>query len=237
MNTLKTIFDNWDSYHALPIHPDDRHLTTFITPWGRYRYKVGPQGYAVTGDAYTRRFYAIVADIPRKVQCVDDSCIWDTDIEQAFFHAVEWIDACALNGVTLNPKKFAFAKDTVKFAGFEITSENVRPCQESLDAILQFPRPSNITDMRSWFGLLNQVAYAFSQAELMAPFRELLASKKRTFYWDHVLDDIFVKSKKEVIRCVEDGVKTFEMARQTCLTTDWSKVGILAETLQLLWTC
>lgn len=29
----KTVFDAWNGYHSVPLHPDDRHLTTFITPW------------------------------------------------------------------------------------------------------------------------------------------------------------------------------------------------------------
>ena len=31
----KTVFDAWNGYHSVPLHKDDRHLTTFITPWGR----------------------------------------------------------------------------------------------------------------------------------------------------------------------------------------------------------
>ena len=34
--TLKTVCDAWDGYHSVPLHQDDRHLTTLITPWGRY---------------------------------------------------------------------------------------------------------------------------------------------------------------------------------------------------------
>ncbi len=224
-NTVKTTFDNWNSFHGLGLHPDDRHLTTFITPWGRYRYKVGPQGYAVTGDAYTRRLDAIVSDIPRKVQCVDDSCLWDSDIKEAFFHAVDWIHACSTNGVTLNPKKFVFAEDTIKFAGFEITQEAVRPCQESLDAILNFPRPQNISDMRSWYGLLNQVAYAFSIAEHMQPFRHLM-KPGTPFVWSSELDELFEESKQAIIREIEEGVRIFDKSKPTCLATDWSKTGI-----------
>lgn len=37
--TKKSVLDAWNGYHSVLIHPDDRHLTTFITPWGRYRYK------------------------------------------------------------------------------------------------------------------------------------------------------------------------------------------------------
>ena len=41
----KTVFDAWNGYHSVPLHRDDRHLTTFITPWGRYRCCTAPQGY------------------------------------------------------------------------------------------------------------------------------------------------------------------------------------------------
>ena len=43
-----------------------------------------------------------------------------------------------------------------------------------LEGIQNFPSPKNITDIRSFFGLVNQVNYAFAQAPVMAPFRDLL---------------------------------------------------------------
>ena len=33
-NTVKTVTDAWNGYHSVPIHPDDRQFTTFITSWG-----------------------------------------------------------------------------------------------------------------------------------------------------------------------------------------------------------
>ena len=29
----KRVCDAWNGYHAVPLHPDDKHFTTFITPW------------------------------------------------------------------------------------------------------------------------------------------------------------------------------------------------------------
>ena len=227
-HTRKTVLDAWNGYHSLKLAGDAKESTTFITEWGRYRYCRAPMGFHASGDAYTRRFDDITVGFPRVKRCIDDSVLWDPeeDVEATFWHAFDYIKLCGDNGIVFNKDKFVFGEQTVEFAGFEVHREGFRPPRRIIEAIESFPTPRSITDIRSWFGLVNQVAYAFSQAELMAPFRELLASKKRTFYWDHVLDDIFVKSKKEVIRCVEDGVKTFEMGRQTCLTTDWSKVGI-----------
>ncbi|KAK3777837.1 hypothetical protein RRG08_038085 [Elysia crispata] len=40
----KTVFDAWNGYHNIDLDERDRHLTTFITPRGRYRYLVAPQG-------------------------------------------------------------------------------------------------------------------------------------------------------------------------------------------------
>jgi len=41
----KIAFDAWNGYLSVPLHPDDHYYTTFITPWGRYRYCIAPQGY------------------------------------------------------------------------------------------------------------------------------------------------------------------------------------------------
>ncbi|GFO50206.1 enzymatic polyprotein [Plakobranchus ocellatus] len=115
-NTRKTTFD-----------PKDRHLTTFITPWGRYRYCVCPQGYIASGDAYTRRFDEVVSDIDNKTKVIDDTIMWSPSIEDSFLQAAKWLDLCGRNGIILNPSKFSFAKETVNFAGFEITPTTVRP--------------------------------------------------------------------------------------------------------------
>ena len=124
-NTYKSVFDCWNGYHSIPLHEEDQHLTTFITPKGRYRYKAAPQGYIASGDGYTRRFDEITADFPRKTTCIDDSLLWSDSIEEAFAHAVSWLDLCGRNGIILNPSKFVFSRTTVEFAGFEVTPTTV----------------------------------------------------------------------------------------------------------------
>ena len=46
---------------SVPLHPDDRHYTTFITPWGRYQYCTAPQGNIASGDGYSRYYDEVVA--------------------------------------------------------------------------------------------------------------------------------------------------------------------------------
>ncbi len=128
-------------------------------------------------------------------------------------------------GITFNVSKFVLAPDEVEFAGFEVTANSVRPCRQFLEAILDFPKPQNITDIRSWFGLLNQVSYAFSMTSKMQPFRDLL-KPKTTFSWTDELDSAFEESKHQIVQEIEEGVRIFDKTRPTCLATDWSKEGI-----------
>ena len=124
----------------------------------------------------------------------------------SFHQAVNWLDICGRHGITLNPDKFVFGQDTVEFAGFEITPSSVRPCARYLDAIRNFPTPTNITDIRSWFGLINQVSYAFAASSRMQPFRQAL-KPGTAFIWNKEIDNLFNESKSIIINEIEEGVR------------------------------
>ncbi|VDI84186.1 Hypothetical predicted protein [Mytilus galloprovincialis] len=79
--------------------------------------------------------------------------------------------------------------------GLTITPTNIRPSTKFLDAISNFPTPTDITGARAWFGLINQGAYAFAMARQMKPFRALL-KPSTTFCWTNELDEVFHKSKE-----------------------------------------
>ena len=98
------------------------------------------------------------------------------------YQTCRWLELCARNGITLNPRKFQFAQDDVDFAGLNITPTNVKPSKKFLESIERFPEPKDLTGARAWFGLVNQGAYAFSMAKRMKPFRHLL-KPKTPFKW------------------------------------------------------
>ena len=173
-HTRKTILDAWNGYHSLPMAEEAKNATTFITEWGRYRYKRAPQGFHASGDAYTRRFDDITVDFKRVSRCIDDSLLWDETIEDAFWHTFDYLKHCSANGIIFNKEKFVFASTTCEYAGFELTPDGYRPTSKMLDSIRNFPTPKNVSDVRSWFGLVNQVAYAFAQSQTMPPFRDHL---------------------------------------------------------------
>ena len=223
--TKKTVSDAWNGYHSVPLRKEDHHYTTFITPWGRYRYCSLPQGYITSGDSYSRRFDEIVSNFHNQIKVIDDALLWSDTLEGCFFRTCEWLDICGKNGIIQNPSKFVFGSDTVEFSGFEINPTNVRPSPNMMKATADFQTPKNITDIRSWFGLVNQVTYAFSMTDKMAPFRELFKPTS-TFYWDDELDRLFASSKHKIIEEIALGVRIFDKSKLTCIATDWSKTGI-----------
>ena len=137
-NTVKSVLDAWHGYHSVPIAPEDRHLTTFLTPWGKFRYLTTPQGFISAGDGYTDRTDRIIADFPNVKKCVDDSILWDEDIETNFYQICSYLDQCSSQGIIFNPKKFQFAQSSVKYLGFQITDTGIKPTEEFISNILDF---------------------------------------------------------------------------------------------------
>ena len=114
---------------------------------------------------------------------MDDVCLNDHNIESAFFHVWEFLTICAKNGVVLNKDKFQFCSSQVDFAGLTITASGVAPSSRMLSAIQDFPPPTDLSSARAWFGLVNQVQWAYANGPSMAPFRELVRPKSK-FVWN-----------------------------------------------------
>ena len=47
-------FDAANGYYQIPLHPDSQHLTTFMTPWGRYRFLRASMGLSCSSDVQLR---------------------------------------------------------------------------------------------------------------------------------------------------------------------------------------
>ena len=160
----------------MPLDEESIKSTTFVTEYGRYQYLRAPQGHIASGDAYTRRYDDIIQNVPRKYKIVDDVLLHDFDIETAFYHTFDYLYLCAENGITINPKKFKLAQKEADFVGYTISWDSYRPTNDMLSAIKEFPMPTepSITDIRSWFSLVHQLAPFLVSTPIMEPFRELL---------------------------------------------------------------
>ena len=115
-------------------------------------------GYIASGDAYSQQYDEVIKDILRKVKTVDDVLLFNHSWEDAFNHTFEYLSCCAKNGIILNRDKFQFCQDVVQFKDLQISPSGITNSESIQNAIINFPILKNITDARSWFGWVNQVA-------------------------------------------------------------------------------
>jgi hypothetical protein len=110
------------------------------------------------------------------------------------------------NGIILNLEKFQFCAEEIEFAGFRVTNDGVLPLGKYLDSIRNFCRPENITDICSYFGLVNQVAHYAKLKDIMVPFQVLLTPKTK-FFWNDELEQAFAASKLEIVEAIKTGLQ------------------------------
>ena len=130
----------------------------------------------------------------------------------------------------LNPDKFQFAERSVDFPGLRVSDSTIEPLPKYLDAIKDFPSPTSTTNIRSWFGFVNQVS------NLMAPFKSFLSPRGK-FVWSPELEEAFQTSKEAIVEAIRQGVEIFDIQKRTCLRPDWSRRGIGYFLLQEHYSC
>ena len=78
------VFNAANGYWQIPLEEESRKYTTFMTEWGRFRYKRAPMGLVSSGDEFCARTDRALADIPGVYKLVDDILVHASD--QAELH-------------------------------------------------------------------------------------------------------------------------------------------------------
>ena len=219
-----TKLDAMKGYHQCPLDEESQLLTTFITPFGRFKYLRAPYGISSISEHYNRRMDEAFAGLTGFRRIVDDVIIYDSNPEQHSDHVRTFLQRCADKKITLNTNKWEFSQTKVDFAGFTISAEGYHIDSSITTAISMFPTPSNRTDLRSFFGLANQLSASTSAlAGLLAPLRPLLSTKNE-FIWSKELDQAFVNAKQSLTSAPT--LAFFDPSKATRLCTDASRQGL-----------
>ena len=219
-----TKLDAMKGYHQCPLDEESQTLTTFITPFGRFKYLRAPYGISSISEHYNRRMDEAFAGLTGYRRIVDDIIIYDKNAAQHTDHVRQFLQRCAECQITLNTDKWKFAQDKIDFAGFTISAEGYCTDKSITDAISNFPTPTSRTDLRSFFGLVNQLsASTASVAGLLAPLRPLLSTKNE-FTWSSEHDQAFTTAKQSLTSAPT--LAFFDPTKPTRLCTDASRQGL-----------
>ena len=210
--------------HQCPLDEESQLLTTFITPFGRFKYLCAPYGISSISEHYNRRMDEAFAGLSGYRRIVDNVVIYDSHIAHHANHVRLFLQRCAERKIKLNNEKWQFAQPEVTFAGFILSGNGYKIDSAITEAIVKFPMPSNRTDLRSFFGLANQLsASTDSIAGLLAPLRPLL-STKNDFLWTTEHDLAFHNARKSLTAAPT--LSFFDISQPTRLCTDASRQGL-----------
>ena len=194
-NRWMSTLDAKMGYFQVPLAEESQDLTCFITPWGRFKFVRCPMGCNASGDEYNRRGDAALGDIPNCVKIVDDILAVAPTYQQHLQQVIQILQRCDDRGITLNSEKFQFARNEVKFCGYKITPAGYTSDNEKARAIADFPRPENITDLRSFMGLVNQLSGLTPELAITTQaFRDLLKSR-HIWCWTSQHEAAFLRTK------------------------------------------
>jgi transposase InsO family protein len=224
IDSKSTIFAKLDAtsgYFQVKLDEKSSLLTTFLLPEGKFRYVRAPMGLSSSSDEFCQRTDEALAGAQGVVKVVDDILVQAKDRETLRSRLEDVLQRCRKHGITLSADKFVVGSE-VTFAGFLVSASGVRPDPAKVRAIAEFPVPRDVTSVRSFLGLANQLGIFVSDlAAVTDPLRKLL-KKNITWIWTPDHQAAFEATKRRLAEPLN--VAPFDLRKPTELWTDASSL-------------
>ena len=218
-----TTMDATSGYWQIPLDAEAQKICTFLTPFGRFKPLRGPMGLVSTGDEYCQRGDQAFAGIPKRRKIVDDTLLFGGNSFQEHLEQVRSVlERCRRHKMTMNPEKFEFGKREVEFCGYIVGRAGIAANPRRVQAIQEFPKPENLTDLRSFMGLVNQLGEFSSEISAAAEQLRPLMKSKTVYQWLPEHDEAFGKVKAALV--APPVLVPFDPKLPTLLRTDASRL-------------
>ena len=142
-------------YHQLRIKPDDIPKTAFRTRYGHYEFTVMPFGLTNAPAAFMDLMNRVFRPYLDKfvVVFIDDILIYSKDKEGHADQLRTVLQTLREHQLYGKLKKCEFWLEEVVFLGHVVTKEGIKVDPQKVKAITEWPRPTNVTEIRSFLGL------------------------------------------------------------------------------------
>ena len=192
----------------------------------RYCYTRAPQGLASSGDEFCARTDFCFEGVPLLQKLIDDVILEDETLEGVLAKMEEVFKRCREHCIMLSEEKIQIGQ-RVKFGGFLVDSTSgqveITPDPALLDDIRKFPTPANLTQLRSFQGLVNQVnSWNPDISQHLEGLRPLL-KKYSTFTWTEEMNEEFLKARE--VMSNQMTLNPFDDRLETVLVTDASRLN------------
>ena len=231
--TVFSTIDLASAYHQMPLHPDSRDITAFITHDGLFRFCRVPFGLASAPSAFQKMMSIILAGLPGVQAYLDDVICYGTTQREHDENLRRVLRALTDAGLKLNMHKCKFNQPSLNYLGHTISMEGLLPDQDRVTAVIHAPAPQDTSSLRSFLGLASWYSKFIPDfATVSEPLRAVLRDcTDSSFKWTTEAQSSFTLLKELVVN--SQALALYDPELPTYVTTDASDYGLGAVLTQL----
>ena len=221
-----TKLDLASGYHQIAMEETSIQKTAFRTNRGQFEFLVMPFGLCNAPASFQRLMNKVFADNIGTFIAVylDDILIFSRTIDEHWQHlrwALEKLREAKLYG---RLHKCEFLKDQVDYLGFEVSPGGIKASPSKIKAVIEWPRPKSVHDVRSFLGLASYYRrFVRGFSEMARPLTELTRAEAE-WKWSTSQHEAFNRLKLALTTAPVLKLPNFE--RQFVVTTDASDAAV-----------
>ena len=139
-------------------------------------------GLSSSSDEWCKHSDRAIQGFPWARKIVDDILVWATSIPELLERVRSVAKRCQQFNIVLSKSKLEVGTE-IPFAGCVVSETGVKPDPNRIKALSEFPRPKDITGVRSFLGLANQLAFFVPDFAHQTVALRGLTGKNASFIW------------------------------------------------------
>ena len=180
-----TTLDLMCGYWQIEMEEESKDKTAFVSHRGLFEFNVMPFGLSSAVATFSRTMNFVLQHIPKSYCLVylDDIIVFSNTIAEHCNHLQEVFNALRKANMKLKPSKCSFAKTSTKFLGHVVSADGIRPHEDNVKAVREFPTPSKPKQVRSFMGLCAYYRRFIKDFAYIAKPLYDLTKKEASFTW------------------------------------------------------
>lgn len=143
------------AYQQVPLDETARKYVTINTQKGLFQYTRLPFGVSSAPAIFQRTMDNLLQGIPQVCVYLDDILVTGKSTEEHLKNLEEVLSRLKNAGMHLKRSKWAFLLPQVEYLGHQISEKGLQPTAQKLKAIVEAPAPHNVSQLKSFLGMIN----------------------------------------------------------------------------------
>ena len=228
--TVFSIVDAKCGYWNVVLDKESSYLTTFNSPFGRYRFNRMPFGLKMSQDIFQTKIDQTFEGCQGVAGIADDIIVFGKSSEEHDRNMHGMLRRCQDTGLKLNPDKCFVKQEKIRFYGVVCSQDGIQPDPNKISALKQMSTPTSRQELQTFLGLGNYMGpFIQNLSTLTAPLRDLLKGSHR-FDWSPAHQEAYNNIKDSISS--EVTLTYFDPKKEITLQVDASLKGLGAVLLQ-----